>query len=169
MLFSPFLRNVGKTNPVLLVLLFTAAVLAGAFTYQSLQEDFETLDGESYRWHDLQGQWVVINYFAPWCAPCLREMPELASFHQSRPDNTQLFAINYDPKTKSELITMTKEFNITVPVIVSAPDIKLPMSKPPYLPATYIIGPDGEVKETLMGEVTASSLRQRLNELKGAG
>lgn len=168
-LFSSLFSNVGKAKPLFLTLLFAAAVSAGVLTYQSLQKDFETLDGEAYRWHDLQGQWVVINYFAPWCAPCLREMPELASFYQSRPDNTQLFAINYDPKTKSELISMTKEFGISVPVIISNADTKLPMAKPPYLPATYIVGPDGKIKDTLMGEITAASLRQRLSELKDAG
>ena len=168
MSFSPLLSNVGKAKPLLLILLVVAAVAAGAFTYKNLQNDFETLDGEAYRWHDLQGKWVVINYFAPWCAPCLREMPELASFHQSPPDNTQLFAINYDPKTQSELIQMTEKFSIKVPVIVNTPDTVLPMAKPPYLPATYIVGPDGKVKDTLMGEITAAGLRQRLIELKGA-
>ena len=96
-------------------------------------------------------------------------MPELASFHQSLPDDTQLFAVNYDPKTKTELIDMTKKYGIAVPVIVSTSDTKLPMVKPPYLPATFIVGPDGNIKDTIMGEVTASSLHQRLNELKGAG
>lgn len=166
MSFSPLYSNVSQTKPFLLILLLIAAAMAGIFTYQSTQKDFETLDGEAYRWHDLQGQWIVVNYFAPWCAPCLREMPELALFHQSLPKNTRLFAINYDIKTKHELSAMIKEFDIAVPVIVSSPDTKLPMEKPPYLPATFILGPEGRVIDTIMGEVTAESLRQRLSELK---
>ena len=63
---------------------------------------------------------------------------------------------------------MTEKFSIKVPVIVNTPDTVLPMAKPPYLPATYIVGPDGKVKDTLMGEITAAGLRQRLIELKGA-
>lgn len=169
MQFLPLIRNVGKAKALLLIILFTTAALAGFFTFKSLQSDFETLEGKTYSWKDLQGQWVVVNYFAPWCAPCLREMPELASFHQSLPDDTQLFAVNYDPKTKTELIDMKKKYGIAVPVIISTSDTKLPMVKPPYLPATFIVGPDGNIKDTIMGEVTASSLHQRLNELKGAG
>ena len=169
MSFSPLNRNVGKAKALLLIILFTTAALAGLFTFKSLQSDFETLDGKTYSWNGLQGQWVVVNYFAPWCAPCLREMPELASFNQSLPDDTLLFAVNYDPKTKTELIEMTKKYGIALPVIVSTSDTKLPMVKPPYLPATFIIGPDGSIRDTIMGEVTASSLHQRLNELKGAG
>ena len=169
MSFSPLNRNVGKAKALLLIILFTTAALAGLFTFKSLQSDFETLEGKTYSWNDLQGQWVVVNYFAPWCAPCLREMPELASFNQTLPDDTQLFAVNYDPKTKTELIEMTKKYGIALPVIVSTSDTKLPMTKPPYLPATFIVGPDGNIKDTIMGEVTASSLHQRLRELKGAG
>ena len=45
-------------------------------------------------------------------------------------------------------------------------DTLLPMAKPNYLPATFIIGPDGRVRDTIMGEVTASSLTQRLAQLK---
>ena len=168
MTLSPPLSMQGKMKPLFLVVLLIIAALAGAFTYQGLQYDFETLEGETYRWQDLNGQWVVVNYFAPWCAPCLREMPELAAFNQSLPDNTRLFAINYDPKTKPELKAMTEKFAIAVPVIVSSPDTKLPMTKPPYLPATFIVGPDGKIKDTIMGEVTAVHLRQRLTELKGA-
>lgn len=159
---------VTKAKFFLTLFLVTGAALAGMFTYQSLLHDFETLDGKTYRWKALQGQWVVINYFAPWCAPCLREMPELADFNSSLPEKTRLFAINYDPKTPVELAEMTKAFNITIPVIVSAKDTILPMKKPPYLPATFIVGPDGKVVDTIMGELTAEHLRQRLKELKGA-
>ncbi|AXT40183.1 TlpA family protein disulfide reductase [Alteromonas sp. BL110] len=168
MSFSLLNSNVGKTKPLLLIILFTIAALAGLFTYQSLQNDFETLDGEKYSWSGLKGQWVIVNYFAPWCAPCLREMPELALFHQSLPNDTQLFAINYDPKTKAELTAMIKKHDIAVPVVISSSDTKLPMDKPPYLPATFIVGPNGNIKDTIMGEVTAAKLRQRLSELKSA-
>lgn len=157
-----------RTASVLFILLLIFAGLAGVYTYQRLQYDFKTLEGESYRWEELKGQWIIVNYFAPWCAPCLREMPELAKFHASLPQNTSLFAINYDPKTKPELKAMVEKFNIAVPVIISNENTKLPMKKPPYLPATFILGPDGSIKDTIMGEVTAAHLYQRLSALKEA-
>jgi hypothetical protein len=95
-------------------------------------------------------------------------MPELVTFNHSLPDDTRLFAINYDLKTKPELKAMAEKFDIDLPVIISSPDTKLPMQKPPYLPATFILGPDGKIKDTIMGEITAAHLRQRLAELKGA-
>ena len=123
-------------------------------------------DGTTYQWQELEGNWVIINYFAPWCVPCLREMPELHEFDRALPANTKLFAINYDALSHSDLVAMLAAHKITLKVIEANEDTLLPMAKPNYLPATFIIGPDGRVRDTIMGEVTASSLTQRLAQLK---
>jgi len=98
--------------------------------------------------------------------PCLREMPELHEFDRALPANTKLFAINYDALSHSDLVAMLSAHKITLKVIEANEDTLLPMAKPNYLPATFIIGPDGRVRDTIMGEVTASSLTQRLAQLK---
>ncbi|NDV92908.1 redoxin domain-containing protein [Alteromonas sp. 345S023] len=148
---------------IALMLLSSAA---GIWVYQSKQSDFITTDGTKYKWTSLEGNWVIINYFAPWCVPCLREMPELHSFNQNLPSNTYLFAINYDNLSKKELAKMLQKHNITLPVIQANKDTQLPMEKPPYLPATFIIGPDGEIKDTIMGEVSGAMLRARIQTLQ---
>lgn len=156
-----------------IAVLIIAAGVAGIATYQVLngtsqtaKYDFRTLSGDTYAWHEMTGQWTIINYFAPWCAPCLREMPELNYFGNNLPENTTLFAINYDIKTEQELVDMVEKFDINIPVIVALPSTVLPMKKPPYLPATFIIGPDGKVVDTIMGEVTADEIRERLATLQ---
>ncbi|WP_421134559.1 TlpA family protein disulfide reductase [Alteromonas sp. A079] len=149
-----------------LLLLFIVPLGVGVFVYQSQQFDFETLDGTTHSWSDMQGEWVVINYFAPWCAPCLREMPELNAFSNALPSNTRLFAINYDRLSREDLSKLVTKYDIELNVIFAQQNTTLPLSKPAYLPATFIIGPDGKVKETIMGEVTEHSLKTRLHSLK---
>jgi len=161
-----------KKLGVLALLLF--AGVAGVMSYQLLiapqqnkiQHDFRILSGQKYTWGDLTEHWVVINYFAPWCAPCLREMPELNAFHRQLPENTLLFAINYDRKSESDLSEMAEKFNIHIPIIVAEDSTVLPMQKPSYLPATFIIGPDGKVADTIMGEVTSKEIKRRLTEMQ---
>ena len=142
------------------------ALGAGIFTYQSQQIDFETVNGESYRWDELKGQWTIINYFAPWCAPCLREMPELNAFSQNLPEDTLLFAINYDRQTSTQITEMADKYTIEVPIIFASENMALPMEKPPYLPATFIVGPKGTVVDTIMGEVSEQELKERIHALK---
>lgn len=154
------------SKSALLIVAMIASLGAGMWLYQYNQVDFETLDGGQYRWADLRGEWVIINYFAPWCTPCLREMPELHHLNKSLPPNTRLFAINYDVLSLDELGAMTEKFEITLNVIVAKEDINLPIKRPPYLPATYIIGPEGDVESTIMGEVTAELLTQKIAQLQ---
>ena len=155
-----------KGISVALLLVLSAA--AGFFAYKSTQYDFKTLDNSTYRWADLDDSWVIVNYFAPWCAPCLREMPELNALNQQLPANTHLFAINYDVQTLEQMQEMKTRFSIELPLIVSEPNTQLPMEKPPYLPATFIIGPSGKVVDTVLGEVSADMLKERIAILKNA-
>ena len=167
---SSLLKNLGFAA------LIVGAGAAGIASYyvlndgqeQTVQNDFRTLSGDTFQWRNMQGQWTIINYFAPWCAPCLREMPELNALGQELPENTRLFAINYDIKTEQELKEMVEKFDIDIPVIVAERNTSLPMKRPPYLPATFIIGPQGKVADTIMGEVTADEIRQRLNALQSS-
>ena len=156
----------GLIQKCAVAIIIVAAGIAGWWAYQSTQYDFQTLDGETYSWNKLHGEWTVINYFAPWCAPCLREMPELNALSRALPENTRLFAVNYDRQSREQLEEMVSKFSINVPVIVAEDETRLPMQKPPYLPATFIIGPEGDVVDTIMGEVTAEGIKHRLAQLK---
>jgi len=44
--------------------------------------EFKTMDGQTVKLSDYRGKWVVVNYWATWCPPCLVEMPELSFFHE---------------------------------------------------------------------------------------
>jgi thiol-disulfide isomerase/thioredoxin len=125
--------------------------------------DFTTLDGSKHKLEELQGQWVVINYFAEWCAPCLREIPELNEFHElSNSDgNALLFGISYDAMQDHELSLLADKYSISFPLINSV-EKKLPFPPPKYLPATYLIRPDGTLAGQLLGEQNINSLKQAI-------
>ncbi|NCP63227.1 MAG: TlpA family protein disulfide reductase [Paraglaciecola sp.] len=150
---------------VILACLAAVALLAGVMVQQLNQRDFTTLDGEHYRWQALHGQWVVVNYFAKWCAPCLREIPELNLFHQRHP-HIPLFALSYDPLDKEQLLTLKNEFAIDVAIISEIES--LPWGQmPAALPHTIIIDPSGHVVKHLSGEQSADSLYAELEKLEG--
>lgn len=145
----------------ILMIFAMAALLSGAFSYSYFKPDFETLAGDSYRWNKLRGQWVVVNYFAAWCAPCLREIPELNQFSQFADENTNisLFGVSFDPLSKEALEELRDKYQMVFPLIVSN-DARMPNPRPQSLPATFIISPRGEVVKQLSGEQTNDSLQQ---------
>jgi thiol-disulfide isomerase/thioredoxin len=141
-------------------------MLVGLWTQQSLKIDFTTLDGQDHRWSDSQGNWKVVNYFAEWCAPCLREMPELNHFYQQHNDAIDIFAVSFDPLNKQQIMVLQQKYDIQFPIIDNLNT--LPWSRPPNsLPTTYIIDADGKVQKQLKGEQSAEKLIQTINVLKG--
>lgn len=159
----------GQIYPILFWGCLLIAMFSGAFAYRYLDRDFTTLDETSYKWKELEGQWVVVNYFAKWCAPCLREVPELNAFARvANTHNSRIFMVSYDPLSKQDLQTVVDEYGIEVPVVFSNDDTRLINETPRYLPATYIINPEGEVAVSLYGEQTQQTLVQAINKLKRA-
>lgn len=141
------------------------ALFMGVWTQQQLRVDFTTLDGQGHRWSNSQENWKVVNYFAEWCAPCLREMPELNLFHQLHNKNIDIFAVSFDPLEHSELKALQVKYEVQFPVIYSLKT--LPWRQPPTsLPTTYILDADGNVRKQLKGEQSAEKLMQTISELK---
>lgn len=151
---------------ILFTVVALLALATGATVNQWYASDFMTLDGEKHRWRDYQGQWVVVNYFAEWCAPCLRELPELNHFSaMTQGTDITLLGVSYDRLSEAELASLVDKYAIQFPLIVSEPAPQMPNQRPNSLPATYIIGPDGEVMRQLMGEQEADLLLKIIERL----
>ena len=147
---------------LLLVLLMFVSLSIGILVYQKHTHDFTTLSNESYKIDDFSGDFLVINYFAEWCAPCLKEVPELNKFHEQKPGNIHLFAINYDNLSTEDLTAIKEKYAMKFPLIKSV-NRSFPITTPAYLPATYIIKPNGNIQGPLLGEQTADSLNSYLS------
>jgi thiol-disulfide isomerase/thioredoxin len=140
-------------------ILALTAFAGGLYSFQLLSYDFKTLDETKYKHTDLEGSVVVINYFAQWCAPCLREIPELNEFYHQAPQRVKLFAVSFDELTPTELAGIKAKYDIEFPLI-SEITTQFPFEKPQYLPATFIIKPSGELAGQLLGEQTVESLNE---------
>lgn len=150
---------------ILFFLLGLVSLSAGIVAFKVNQPDFVTVDQQSYRWTDLSGQWVVVNYFAEWCAPCLKEVPELNEFHQSSGYN--LFAVSYDNEPDEIMRQIRAKYQMQFPLISAETPANLPMEKPNALPATYIVDGNGVVRQRLMGEQTSDNIINAIKRLKG--
>ncbi len=109
-----------------------------------------TLDG-------LKGQWVVINYWARWCKPCIEEIPELNELDR-RFDAITVLGVNYDGATGEELAAQATELGVTFRLLEQDPAAELGVARPVVLPTTLIVAPDGRHHSTLVGPQTVASL-----------
>ena len=106
---------------------------------------------------DYQGQWLVINYWAKWCKPCLNEIPELNEFDRMF-DHVSVLGVNYDGATGEDLSQQISDFSIEFPVLSHDPAAQLGTRQPNVLPTTLILNPQGELIATLLGPQTVLSL-----------
>lgn len=137
----------------------------GLWVQHALKFDFTTVDGQKHNWSNAEGKWTVVNYFAQWCAPCLREIPELNHFHQLNNNDIAIFAVSFDSLNNEQLLELKRKYDIQFPV--AAVLNTLPWAQPPTsLPTTYILDADGLLRKQLKGEQSAEKLLQTINQLK---
>ncbi len=114
----------------------------------------------------LADQWLIINYWAPWCAPCRKEIPQLNQLSRELDDGTQILGVNFDGLQGQALLDASRQMGIEFRVLAEDPAARFGLPERKILPVTFIIGPDGELREQLLGEQTADGLRAKLTALR---
>ena len=131
------------------------------------KNDIEVFNGSNTNLTKLEGSWVVINYWADWCAPCIKEIPELNEFADENKD-IFVFTFNFDHLDQEDLAPIAKKFNIEVPSLVTHPQDIWGIQTPPAVPATFFINPNGELSLSLFRPQTKDALNDVLLDLKQA-
>jgi thiol-disulfide isomerase/thioredoxin len=141
-------------------LAFALVLAAPAHAAMPLQPTLKvtTLDGKTFDLAAQRGKWVIVNYWATWCVPCIKEMPDISHFVATH-KNVTAIGLAYDDSDPADI----KAFIAKHPVVY--PIAQVTLDKPPKdfdeprgLPTTWLISPDGKVAKPFVGPVTAASL-----------
>lgn len=117
-----------------------------------------TVDGKAYDLAEHRGKWVVVNFWATWCAPCLKEMPELSALHAMR-NNIEVVGLAYEDIEPAEMQAFLKEHPVAYPIaIVDTYQPPADFAVPRGLPMSYLIGPDGKIAKQFLGPVEARDI-----------
>lgn len=128
-----------------------------------------TLHGEAFDLASQRGRWVVVNFFATWCTPCLAEHPELAAFEARHADagDASVVSVLFDDKPASARAVF-KKLGGSWPVVID-PDGAISVSfGVARVPESFLVAPDGTVVQRLVGGVTAAELDRILNQYEAA-
>lgn len=137
---------------VMMSALFFVTLLVGC-----QKVDLERAEGPALAWDDLRGQWVLVNYWAEWCKPCLEEIPELNELDKA-PDITVL-GVNFDGVKGDDLVELGKRMNIEYTMLAQDPGPEFDWELPVALPATFVVDPDGKLLEARFGPQTEEDIR----------
>lgn len=130
--------------------------------------NLKTLDGGELRFSDLQGQPVLVNFWATWCRECREEMPEIVRAYEERGDEFAVVAVNLQ-ENEGQVREFADDFGMEFPVVIDktgqvakAWRIGGPVEG---LPATYFIDERGVVRSRVFGPLTAATLAEGLTEI----
>ncbi len=126
--------------------------------------DYTDSNGNSGKFSDHHGQWLIINYWATWCKPCIKEIPELNQFASSQQGSVVLFGVDYDQHQDEQLRQQREKMGITFPVLNNDPAAVLGYERPKVLPTTLVFNPNGQLHRTLFGPQTKHSLLQAISD-----
>jgi thiol-disulfide isomerase/thioredoxin len=136
------------------LLAWAAGALAEYETEEPVDFSLQRLGGGEVALSDYRGSWVVFNYWATWCAPCVKEMPELSELHEQREDVVVLGAA-YEDVDDADLLEFLEATPVSYPILkVDVYDPPQPFGTPKVLPTTIILDAEGRAVKTFLGPVT---------------
>ncbi len=110
---------------------------------------------------DYRGKWVLVNYWATWCTPCLDEIPQLVKLSQEYRDHqVVVLGIDYEQIGLEKLRAFMRDHHMSYPVLRTSPMTAQKLGPVLGLPTTYVVTPDGEIASTQVGKITRTGIEQ---------
>lgn len=122
----------------------------------------DTLDsqGNPIYLSNYKGKWVLVNYWAKWCEPCLKELPELDAFYQAHQKNLMILGVSFDNLSDTEINDFSKQLGLHFPMLHELPLHQFQVASIDTLPMTLVISPQGKLINILYGPQKQTHLQE---------
>ncbi|MCW8889512.1 MAG: TlpA family protein disulfide reductase [Sedimenticola sp.] len=119
------------------------------------------LSGAERTFDEFRGKWLLVNYWATWCVPCLEEIPELNKFHAKHFEtDAVVVGINMEGFDVDVMRDFLRDQGVVYPVWITAPSDYTAFGVLPGIPTSYLISPKGEVVAKQVGVISAEMIER---------
>lgn len=113
-----------------------------------------SLTGKPITPEALQGKGAILNFWAPWCGPCLSEMPALERLQNAHRNDLVVIGVVDDPDTYVDAALFTATHGIHYPIVPRNGALSNQIGATSTIPVTLYIAPNGKVTRTITGAST---------------
>ena len=124
--------------------------------------------GNIFTEKNTRGKYLVVNFWATWCSPCLKEIPAFVEFYKENSEHVEILGLDFEPVNIELINEFVERFSINYPLILYTHINDSEYTKFGEIvgmPTTLIYSPDGELLQTFMGEITIEDLKKYIPPL----
>ncbi|MDM5358591.1 TlpA disulfide reductase family protein [Peribacillus sp. ACCC06369] len=126
----------------------------------------KTLDGKQVELSDYKGKKVMLNFWATWCPPCKKEMPDMEKYTQQAGDDVVVLAVNIDPENDVQSFVDNNGITFTIPL--DSQSAKNPVNeryKILSIPTTYFIDKKGIIRNKVISAMQLKDMERNINSM----
>jgi thiol-disulfide isomerase/thioredoxin len=143
----------------LMPLLLLVILSMHGITYAASNFTLNDTAGKKHTLAQYKGKWVIVNYWATWCPPCLEEVPDLVALYDSRKNkDVMMFGIAFDYESAKEVAKYVDDMLMSYPIVLGDDEVAKQIGYSEVLPTTFIYNPSGKLVKTKRGLVTKQYL-----------
>lgn len=127
----------------------------------------QTLDGNDLNLASQDGRVLLVNFWATWCAPCRKEIPDLIDLQDDLGDDgLTIVGISLDQEGESAVTSFLRDYDINYPIVVDPQGrMEAGFGATYGLPTTFVVNPSGEVVKRVLGIFPTEELRPELESM----
>jgi len=158
-----------------ITVVFIIALFVGLFaeaTAQKKAQNFslKTGDGKTYELFQHKGKVIVVNFWATWCGPCRKEIPDFIEVYKKYKDQgVEIVGVSLDKDGWAKVTPFVKQNNINYPVVLDNGAVASTFGKIQFIPTTFIIDPSGNIVDEHTGVMTKAMLEAKIKPLLKKG
>lgn len=122
--------------------------------------DFKVTDttGKTHSLSGYKGKWVLVNYWATWCPPCLEEIPDLIALHENKKNKLVVIGVALDYRNAKQVTDFAEGLLVTYPIVLGNPQVVNQIGPMRGLPTTYLYNPEGKMVAQQVGAITREAV-----------